>query len=185
VDVREVRQRAAHRVRVADAAQVGDHAGASAEVHHQRRGELAERRGAQLRQREWLRRRGERGGEGGERGTGRNRITKLFGDCVIEENFTTDDGSFRGHSVSVYDGSAGCWRQTWVDSSGGYLVFTGTFHDGIMELRTGPTERDGEVLVQRMVFTDITPSSVEWAWQGSRNGGSSWNDLWNISYRRD
>jgi len=125
------------------------------------------------------------GGEGGERGTGRNRITKLFGDCVIEENFTTDDGSFRGHSVSVYDGSAGCWRQTWVDSSGGYLVFTGTFHDGIMELRTGPTERDGEVLVQRMVFTDITPSSVEWAWQGSRDGGSSWNDLWNISYRRD
>ena len=125
------------------------------------------------------------GGAEGELGTGRNRISRLFDDCVIEENFTTDDGSFSGHSVSVYDVAAGYWRQTWVDSSGGYLLFTGTFHDGVMELSTEPRERDGDMTVQRMVFSEITPASLEWAWQGSRDGGSTWNDLWNISYRRE
>lgn len=124
------------------------------------------------------------GGQPGERGAGFNRITRLFDDCVIEENFTTDDASFRGHSVSVYDEASGLWRQTWVDSAGGYLAFTGSFDGETMELRTEPSERDGQTVVQRMVFSRIEADSLEWAWQGSRDGGETWSDLWNISYRR-
>ena len=124
------------------------------------------------------------GGESGETMTGSNRITRLFDDCVIEENFTTADASFRGHSVSVYDERAGLWRQTWVDSAGGYIVLTGSYDGETMELRTAPIERDGETVLQRMVFSDIDVDSLEWAWQGSRDGGSTWNDLWNITYRR-
>lgn len=124
------------------------------------------------------------GGEPGATMAGFNRITRLFDDCVIEENFTTEDASFRGHSVSVYDEEAGIWRQTWVDSSGGYIVLTGAFDGETMELRTEPSVRDGETVVQRMVFSDITSESLEWVWQGSRDGGSIWNDLWNISYQR-
>lgn len=124
------------------------------------------------------------GGEQGTRGSGSNRIDKLFGECVIEENFSTDDASFRGHSVSVYDEDSGIWRQTWVDSAGGYLVFSGQFDDGVMELRTEPRERDGNITIQRMRFTDITHDSLEWVWQGSRDGGATWDDLWNISYTR-
>jgi hypothetical protein len=124
------------------------------------------------------------GGVPGETMAGFNRITRLFDDCVIEENFTTDDASFRGHSVSVYDEKSGAWRQTWVDSAGGYLAFTGSFDGETMELRTQASERDGETVVQRMVFSDIGEDSLEWSWQGSRDGGDTWNDLWNISYRR-
>lgn len=124
------------------------------------------------------------GGEGDERGTGTNHIERLFGDCAIEENFATDDGGFQGHSVSVYDSAAGIWRQTWVDSAGAYLSFTGNLDGEVMELRTEPVERDGQTVVSRMIFTDITPDSLEWAWQGSRDGGESWADQWNISYRR-
>lgn len=124
------------------------------------------------------------GGTEGDRSTGVNRITRLFGDCVIEENFATDDGRFQGHSVSVYDENAGLWRQTWVDSSGGYLLFTGSFDCDNMTLGTEPVERDDGVAVQRMVFSEISQDSLEWAWQGSRDGGATWNDLWNISYRR-
>ena len=124
------------------------------------------------------------GGVKGERSTGRNSIRQMFGDCVIEENFTTDDGKFRGHSVSVFHESAGLWRQTWVDSAGGYLVFTGSFDGERMALSTEPEQRDDETVVQRMVFGDITEDSLEWVWQGSRDGGATWNDLWNITYRR-
>jgi len=124
------------------------------------------------------------GGEEGERQTGTNRITRLFGDCVIEENFATDDGKLSGHSVSVYDERARLWRQTWVDSSGGYLVFTGGLDGGDMELRTQPVPEGGETKVQRMVFSQITANSLEWSWQGSRDDGSRWTELWNICYRR-
>lgn len=124
------------------------------------------------------------GGEPEATMTGFNRITRLFDDCVIEENFTTDDASFRGHSVSVYDEKSGIWRQTWVDSAGGYIALTGSFDGETMELRTEPALRDGETVVQRMIFAEITIDSLEWVWQGSRDGGTTWNDLWNISYRR-
>lgn len=124
------------------------------------------------------------GGENGDKGTGTNRLERLFGDCVIEENFSTSDGKFMGRSLSVYDEKEGLWRQTWVDSSGGYLVFTGGMNHGEMELRTASVERDGETVVSRMVFTDIAANSLTWHWQGSRDGGETWKELWTISYVR-
>ncbi|HET9259147.1 MAG TPA: DUF1579 family protein [Acidimicrobiia bacterium] len=124
------------------------------------------------------------GGAQGDLGRGRNSITRLFDDCVIEENFMTDDASYRGHSVSVYDVSAGVWRQTWVDSAGGYLWLTGGEVDGQMILSTEPVEKEAGVAVNRMVFADVETDSLEWVWQRSDDGGSNWTDLWNISYRR-
>lgn len=124
------------------------------------------------------------GGREGDRQTGYNRINELFGDCVIEENFTTDDASFRGHSVSVYDEAGGVWRQTWVDSAGGYLSFTGGMESGDMILSTDPTEENGQISINRMVFSEIAADSLEWAWQKTIDGGQSWADVWNISYRR-
>ena len=124
------------------------------------------------------------GGTEGELGTGTNRIRRLFGECAIEEEFSTSDASFQGRSLSVFDPRAGLWRQTWVDSSGGYLSFTGDFDGEQMELRTQPEERVDEIIVQRMVFSDIEADALHWSWQGSRDGGQSWNDLWNIEYQR-
>ena len=124
------------------------------------------------------------GGAQGDLGRGRNSITRLFDDCVIEENFMTDDASYGGHSVSVYDVSAGVWRQTWVDSAGGYLWLTGGEVDGQMILSTEPVEKGAGVAVNRMVFADVETDSLEWVWQRSDDGGSTWTDLWNISYRR-
>lgn len=108
----------------------------------------------------------------------------MFDNCVIEENFSTADGSFRGHSVSIYDPRTEQWHQTWVDNQGGHLVFTGGPEGDTFILHTEPADRDGEVVVQRMVFSSITEASISWNWQGSRDGGVTWNDLWNISYTR-
>lgn len=124
------------------------------------------------------------GGEAGERGSGTNRITRMFGDCVIEENFSNGDGSFTGHSVSVYDERAALWRQTWVDSDGNYLWFTGRFDGQAMDLRTEPIQRESGIAVYRMLWSDISEDSLEWAWQVSPDQGDTWRDLWNISYRR-
>jgi hypothetical protein len=124
------------------------------------------------------------GGTEGELGRGRNSITRLFDDCVIEENFSTEDGGFRGHSVSVYDANSGVWRQTWVDSAGGYISLTGGIEDGVMVLATTPVETEAGVTFSRMVFTEVEADSLEWIWQRTSDAGATWVDLWNISYRR-
>lgn len=121
------------------------------------------------------------GGALGERGAGRNRIERVPGGYVIEENFSTDNGLSRGHSVSVFDANAGMWRQTWVVSR---------LHRADGEVRgreDDPVHRAGRarghIMVNRMVFHDITEQSLRWDRQGSRDGGETWTDLWKIDYR--
>ena len=49
----------------------------------------------------------------------------------------------RGRSASIFDVSAGKWKQTWVDNEGGYLDFVGEFKDGQMVLEREATRPDG------------------------------------------
>ena len=67
---------------------------------------------------------------------GTNSVYADLGGVVVVENF---DGrpslDYQGLSFSVYDRDAHRWKQTWVDSDGKYLDFTGGFSDGAMELR--------------------------------------------------
>jgi hypothetical protein len=124
------------------------------------------------------------GGDPGNEAKGTNRIERVMGGCVVEENFSMGDGTFSGRSLSVYDSQQGLWRQTWVDNSGSYLLFTGHFGQGRMILQTEPVVKDDEMVMNRMVFREIEDDSLRWDWQRSRDGGDSWTDLWNIRYRR-
>jgi len=117
-------------------------------------------------------------------GWGTNTITKDYDGCVITEHFADSSGSgFRGTSVSAYKPNLGKWQQTWVDNQGGYLAFTGGFHDGVMELRTDRLVK-GELVPFRMRWFNITSDSLDWTWQKSEDGGATWKDLWQIHYKR-
>lgn len=124
------------------------------------------------------------GGKEGDIAHGTNQIGKILNDCVVEERFAAADAKFLGRSHSVLDTRTGMWRQTWVDSAGGYLVLKGGVSGVDFELRTDPAERNGKMVMNRMVFSEIRPGSLEWAWQASTDQGETWLDLWNISYRR-
>jgi hypothetical protein len=116
-------------------------------------------------------------------GTGTNSIRRILDDRVIEEIFEshgTDGGVLLGRSLSVPGSADGVWRQTWVDSSGGYLDFVGVDVDGRISFqRTGP--RGG---LQRMVWLDVTTDSLRWEWQRSADGGVTWTVMWALDYRR-
>lgn len=115
--------------------------------------------------------------------TGKNTITKILNQCIIEENFKGP--GLEGRSWSVYHPATKTWRQTWVDNNGSYLELSGTFADGKMVLqmpaRKGPT---GKPTLWRMVFHDIKKDSFTWDWQSSEDDGKSWKDLWVIQYKR-
>jgi hypothetical protein len=120
----------------------------------------------------------------GEDGTGTNRIGRILDDRVIEEAFagSSPRGVLLGRSLSVLD-EDGSWRQTWVDSSGSYLDFIGVEAEGRIAFERTSTS-DGVAVVQRMVWLDVTPDSLRWQWQDSRDGRATWRVNWEIAYRR-
>jgi len=121
-------------------------------------------------------------------GSGTNEITQRFGDCVIEENFSGDmpAGPYFGHSVSVWHAGRAKWQQTWVDSQGGYLLFTGGVgDDGVMRLYGEPApQSDGRTQETRMSWLNVEKDSFDWHWERSFDGGQSWEMVWLISYER-
>jgi hypothetical protein len=116
--------------------------------------------------------------------TGSNVITKTLGGCVIEENFSTGDNTFTGRSFSVYNPVKKTWQQTWVDNTGGYLDFTGGIDGDNMILTRKGLNRNGDQIMQRMVFLDITSDSFTWNWESSTDEGYTWKLMWQIKYKR-
>jgi hypothetical protein len=112
-------------------------------------------------------------------GNGTNVVTAELDGIAILERF--DGAPLRGLSVSVYDETGGCWKQVWVDSTGGYLDFTGTFDGGVMELRRESRE-DGVLVPYRMRWTEIAGDSLVWLWE--RQSRRRWETRWRIDYAR-
>src|SRR5215510_15341348 len=88
----------------------------------------------------------------GEDVSGTNHIVRILDGKIIQENFSAPD--LKGMSVSSYDSERGLWCQTWVDSSGSYLDFTGKFENGKMILSRDAIVR-GEACKQRMIWYNI------------------------------
>lgn len=125
------------------------------------------------------------GNNAGEVQHGTNTIRRVLDGCVVEENFSGEsEMHLRGKSMSIFDTRAGKWKQTWVDNEGGYLDFVGEFKDGQMTLTRDVTRPDGTKAVQRMVFKNIASDEFDWSWEGSKDGGKTWQVVWPIHYKR-
>lgn len=112
-----------------------------------------------------------------------NSIKKILSGKVVEESFSMD--GFVGHSVTAYDAQRKVWRQTWVDNSGGYLVFEGGMKGDKMILTevSSPVPSSSK-RKQRMAFSDFEGDSFTWEWEGSPDGGKTWNLNWRLNYKR-
>jgi hypothetical protein len=125
------------------------------------------------------------GNTAGQTDHGTNSIRRILDGCIVQENFSGADAMhLRGQSVSIFDITAGKWKQTWVDNEGGYLDFVGEFKDGQMILAREAARPDGTRSLQRMVFKNITHDEFDWSWEGSKDGGKSWTVVWPIHYKR-
>jgi hypothetical protein len=121
-------------------------------------------------------------------GRGNNTISRILDGQVIQEQFTafptsSDDKSFQGLSLSVFVPELGKWRQTWVDNSGNYMDFVGSFDNGKLALSM---ERavSGQPATYRMVFYNVAERSLDWDWERSDDRGQTWHLLWRIHYQR-
>lgn len=122
--------------------------------------------------------------DGADRRVASNSVYLDLGGAVVVESF---DGrpflELQGMSFSVYDRDTRCWKQTWVDSEGTYLDFTGGFENGAMELRR-TAEVDGSPALFRVRWENIERDALDWSWQRSDDGGETWTSLWELEYSR-
>ena len=119
--------------------------------------------------------------------TGTNHIEKILGGNVIKENFRAETGRFEGYegkSFSVYQTRTKTWRQTWVDSQSGYIDLEGQFEGNKRIFITEDTGPDGNPVLKRMMFYDITSDSLTWDWELSVDDGKTWELQWRIHYTR-
>jgi hypothetical protein len=121
--------------------------------------------------------------EGKKQGT--NHLTKLMGQCVIQENWESGGGKFKGTSFNFYDPARNAWHQTWVDSSGGTLRLDGGLVGGSMQLSGQRTRRDGDTVVERITWTPLEDGRVRQHWQASIDEGENWTEVFDGFYQRD
>lgn len=114
---------------------------------------------------------------------GMNSVMKDFNGCVIHERFASFFDGYRGESFTVYNPKEKEWQQTWVDSKGNYMLFTGGLKNKVMDLRMEKTNAKGQKELFSMIWTNVTKDSLDWVWRKSLDDGKKWQTLWKIKYK--
>lgn len=108
-------------------------------------------------------------------------IEKLYGDCVVRENWMPLKGSPGGSLNSYFEGR---WRQTWVDASNSRVDFVGGLVDGKMVLVgdwqgvNGP----GKDAIIRMTYSRNSDGSVRQHGEQSIDHGLTWSTNFDFTY---
>jgi hypothetical protein len=115
---------------------------------------------------------------------GTNSIMKALGGCVLEESWTGAKG-MRGKSFNIYAKGRKSWHQTWVDTNGMLLMLDGGLVDGKMVLVGEIPGRDGnEPAKHEISWEKLADGGVRQAWRMSRDGGSTWQQVFVGIYSR-
>lgn len=109
-------------------------------------------------------------------------IESLYGGCAIRENWMPI-GKSGGGSLSNYDKALGGWHQSWVDSSGTRVEFSGGVEGEAMVL-TGlwggvANGKDGHV---RMTYTREPGGTVRQKGEVSTDNGKTWSPSFDLLY---
>jgi hypothetical protein len=108
-------------------------------------------------------------------------IEKLYGGCVVRENWMPFTGTPGGSLNSYVDGR---WRQTWVDASNSRVEFVGGIVDGKMVLVgdwkgvNGP----GKDAIIRMTYSRNPDGSVRQHGEQSIDFGLTWSANFDFTY---
>lgn len=110
---------------------------------------------------------------------GRNVITRLHGDCVVFESWTSANGKVTGTSFNLYNAAGKRWHQTWVDSSGSLLQLDGGLQDGRMVLVSAPAPA-----MNRITWTPLPDGRVRQLWEASSDNGTTWQTAFDGYYEK-
>lgn len=112
-------------------------------------------------------------------------IERLYGGCAIRENWMPLKAGGDGGSLSNYVAGEKGWRQTWLDSSGARVEFTGGWTGAAMVI-TGSwpgAVTPGQDALVRMTYSHNPDGSVRQLGEASTDGGKTWAPNFDFTYR--
>lgn len=116
---------------------------------------------------------------------GSSRISKLLGDCVIDEHWKSAAGGLEGRSHNMYDSGQDRWTQFWVDNGGNTLLLFGGMQGGKMVLLgEQPDPKAGKVNSQRITWSREAGGIVRQLWETSPDGGKTWTIAFDGRYQK-
>lgn len=115
---------------------------------------------------------------------GESRIEKLYGGCVLRENWSSD--GFSGGSLNMWWNGDRQWHQTWMDQAGAFRHFIGglTRNQMIMTAEQPDPRDPGKSMLVRLTFTPNADGAVRQYSDLSRDGGKTWQLRYDYLYRR-
>lgn len=114
---------------------------------------------------------------------GYSTITSILDGCVLLEEYSAANASYSGKSFNYYDEADGKWHQEWVDNGGLRLHLVGGFAGGKMVM-SGERVKDGVKMMDRITWSDNADGTVRQLWDASRDGGKTWNTLFDGLYTK-
>lgn len=112
----------------------------------------------------------------------RVRVESILGGCALREIYDGVNG-LSGQSLTIYDAARSRWHQTWVTSRGQLLQADGLFEEAGLTLAGPWIGPDGRKSLLRATWTPQGNGVRETA-QMSRDGGRSWEPLFDMEFRR-
>ena len=116
---------------------------------------------------------------------GDSRIELILEDCVVQENWKSQNGPYSGKSYNIYNQALKRWEQYWVDNTGGNIFFYGGLKDGVLDYWTDEIPQpSGPALKRHLQFIPMGPDRVRQFSRGSTDGGKTWNVEYDFTYTR-
>jgi tetratricopeptide (TPR) repeat protein len=116
---------------------------------------------------------------------GDSKIELILEDCVVQENWKSQNGPYSGKSYNMYNQALKRWEQYWVDNVGGNIFFYGGLKDGVMDYFTDEIpQAGGPALKRHLQFIPMGPDKVRQFSRGSTDGGKTWNVEYDFTYSR-
>ena len=107
---------------------------------------------------------------------GHNLVERVYGDCVIQENWRGLRGSI-GSSFNIYDSTRKIWHQTWVSDDGTLLTLEGHLQGKDMVMVGKQVDAKGLPILNRIIWTP-TADGVHQVWDMSSNDGKTWKIIY-------
>jgi tetratricopeptide (TPR) repeat protein len=116
---------------------------------------------------------------------GESKIELILEDCVVQENWKSQNNPYSGKSYNMYNQALKRWEQYWVDNVGGNIFFYGGLKDGVMDYFTDEIpQASGPALKRHLQFIPMGADRVRQFSRGSTDGGKTWNVEYDFTYTR-
>ena len=116
---------------------------------------------------------------------GDNSIQAMQDSCLLQENWTSATGVYRGTSYNFYNQKSKNWQQLWIDNQGSHLELEGGFSNGKMTLQSQELiNAKGQKQIDRITWTPTNDDQVRQVWETSLNGGDSWKTVFDGIYKK-